>query len=131
MSHEDDEIVYTLYEQGRQRLDGGNYGAAAEVLELAIEREPTKASLHEALGRAYFASARVDAARAEFERAVEIDPSDAYAHFGIGRCFERQGRLAEAAKHYKLASALSDRHDYRTALSRVLSRLEPEAPPPV
>jgi tetratricopeptide (TPR) repeat protein len=121
---ESDDIVYALYEQGRQRLAGGNPQAAAEILELAIQREPAKASLHEALGRAYFASSRVDQARDEFLRAVEINPSDDYAHFGVGRCFERQGRLAAAAKHYKLACALSDRHDYRAALDRVLERLE-------
>ncbi len=118
-----DELVYALYQQGHSRLRGGNYGAAAEVLELAVEREPTKASLHEALGRAYFASARIAKARAEFLRAVEIDPSDDYAHFGVGRCFEREGRLPDAAKHYKLACALADRDDYRSALARVRERL--------
>jgi tetratricopeptide (TPR) repeat protein len=124
VSQSGDDIVYALYEQGRQRLAGGNPQGAAEILELAIEREPEKASLHEALGRAYFASSRVEQARDEFQRAVDIDPSDDYAHFGVGRCFERQGRLPEAAKHYKLACALADRHDYRAALDRVLGRLE-------
>ncbi len=123
MGQSNDELVYSLYQQGRRRLDGGNPSGAAEVLELAVEHEPSKASLHEALGRAYFASSRVEQAREEFQLAVDINPSDDYAHFGIGRCFERQGRLSEAAKHFKLACALSDRHDYRTALSRVLERL--------
>ena len=124
MSNDNDELVYSLYEQGRQRLDGGNPAGAAEVLELAVEHEPEKASLHEALGRAYFASSRVDQARTEFERAVQINPTDDYAHFGIGRCHERQGRLPDAAKHYKLACALSDRADYRQALDRVQTRLD-------
>ena len=124
MTERNDDIVYALYEQGRQRLDGGNPQGAAEILELAIQHEPTKASLHEALGRAYFASSRVEQARGAFERAVEIDPSDDYAHFGVGRCYEREGRLPEAAKHYKLACALSDRHDYLTALNRVLERMD-------
>ena len=124
MGNDNDELVYSLYEQGRQRLDGGNPTGAAEVLELAVEHEPAKASLHEALGRAYFASSRVEQAREEFELAVQIDPSDDYGHFGIGRCYERQGRLREAAKHYKLACALSDRADYRQALDRVQSRLQ-------
>ncbi|MGH3665941.1 MAG: tetratricopeptide repeat protein [Egibacteraceae bacterium] len=118
-----EERIYALYEQGRQRLDRGNYIAAAEVLELAVEQEPAKASLHEALGQAYFKSARVDQARGEFECALEIDPSDDYAHFGVGRCFERQGRLNDAAKHYKLACALADRSDYQVALDRILERL--------
>ena len=115
--------VYALYQQARSRLADGNAGAAAEVLELAVQQEPHKASLHETLGRAYFASARVDRARAEFERALEIDPSDAYAHFGVGRCYERQGKLPDAAKHFKLACALADRHAYHDALSRVLQQL--------
>lgn len=122
MSHDDD-FVYALYEQGCARLDGGQFSAAAEVLELAVEREPSKASLHEALGRAYFASARVEQARGEFQRAVDLNPSDDYAHFGVGRCYERQGRWSDAAKHYKLACALAPRPDYRSALDRVLEHL--------
>jgi len=116
--------VYSLYEQARDHLASGNPRGAAEVLELALEHEPSKASLHEALGRAYFASARVAKARNEFEAALAIDPSDAYAHFGVGRCFEREGKLPDAAKHYKLACALADRADYRSALDRVLARLD-------
>lgn len=117
--------VYALYQQAQSRLADGNARGAAEVLELAVEHEPHKASLHETLGRAYFASARVERARAEFARALEIDPSDPYAHFGVGRCYERQGRLPDAAKHFKLACALADRDDYREALTRVQQRLEP------
>ena len=124
MSESADDMVYALYQQGRERLAGGNPQGAAEILELAIEREPETASLHEALGRAYFASSRVEQARDEFQRAVDINPSDDYAHFGVGRCFEREGRLSDAAKHYKLACALSDRPDYREALNRVLDRLD-------
>jgi tetratricopeptide (TPR) repeat protein len=123
MSEDNTELVYSLYEQGCRRLEAGNPAGAAEVLELAVEHEPAKASLHEALGRAYFASARIEQARDAFEQAVAINPSDDYAHFGVGRCYERQGRLADAAKHFKLACALSGRTDYSTALNRVLARL--------
>lgn len=116
--------VYALYQHARSRLARGNASGAVEVLELAVQQEPRKASLRETLGRAYFASARVDRARAEFEQALDIDPSDAYAHFGVGRCFERQGRLPDAAKHFKLACALADRKPYRDALVRVQHRLD-------
>lgn len=124
MGDDNAELVYSLYEQGCRRLAAGNPSGAAEVLELAVEHEPAKASLHEALGRAYFASARIEQARNEFEQAVAINPSDDYAHFGVGRCYERQGRHADAAKHFKLACALSERADYRAALNRVLERLD-------
>lgn len=115
--------VYELYRQGRQRLDGGDAVAAAEVLELAVELQPQQASLHEALGRAYFATSRVARARAQFEHALELHPTDDYAHFGVGRCYEREGRLGDAAKYYKLALALAPRRDYREALDRVQERL--------
>jgi Flp pilus assembly protein TadD len=120
---EGDELVWSLYEQGQARLQGGEPAAAAEVLELAVEREPHKASLREALGRAYYAASRVEPARAQFQSALDLNPSDDYAHFGLGCCLERQGRLPDAAKHFKLAVALSDRAEYRQALGRVLSRL--------
>lgn len=119
-------LVYDLYQQGRERLDQGQAVAAAEVLELAVEHEPQKASLYEILGRAYFASGRLSSARTAFVQALELDPTDAYAHFGVGRCCERQGHLAEAVTCYRLASALSPRPDYSAALARVLARLDPD-----
>lgn len=122
----DAELVYDLYRQGHQRLEVGDAVGAAEVLELAAEREPGKASLHEALGRAYFASSRVARARGAFVRALELDPTDHYAHFGVGRCYEREGRRAEAATYYKLANVLAPKPDYADALARVT----PEPRPP-
>ncbi|MPZ89622.1 MAG: tetratricopeptide repeat protein [Nitriliruptorales bacterium] len=122
MTQEPQPTTYDLYEQGRARLENGNAAGAAELLELAVEQEPEKASLHEALGRAYFATAHLTWAREQFERALELHPTDDFAHFVIGRCFERQGRLAEAAKYYKLACALAPREDYTTALARVRDR---------
>lgn len=115
-------LVYDLYRQGRDRLDAGDPVGAAEILELAVEREPGKASLHEALARAYFATARVDKARRAFGRVLELDPTDHYAHFGIGRCMERDSRHAEAATSYRLAQALAPRPVYAEALDRVLAR---------
>lgn len=117
-------FVYDLYQQGRRHLERGNANAAAEVLELAVEHEPEQASLHELLGRAYFGTARISRAREEFSRALDLDPTDAYAHFGVGRCFEREGNLPQAAKFYKLACALEERADYRSALGRVRDRLD-------
>lgn len=119
---ESPELVYSLYQEARSRLSAGHAGSAVELLELAVEHEPRKASLRETLGRAYFALSRVTRARSQFEEALALDPSDDYAHFGVGRCYERQGRLPEAAKHYKLACALADRQGYRDALRRVRLR---------
>jgi len=115
--------VYDLYQQGVARLADGNAAAAAEILELAVEAEPRKASLREALARAYFATQHVTRAREQFEEALALDPTDDYAHFCAGRCHERQGELRPAVKHYRLALALSGREDYADALARVEQRI--------
>ena len=123
MGEDPDGAVYEWYRQAHRRLAGGDAAGAAEVLELAVEHEPAKASLYETLGRAYFASAAPTRAREAFERALELDPTDDYAHFGVGRCHERLGHLGAAAKFYKLACALAPRDDYAVALARVQARI--------
>jgi Flp pilus assembly protein TadD len=115
-------LVYDLYREASGRLADGNLGGAAELLELAVEREPEQASLREALGRAYFGRGRVRQAREQFEHALALQPSDDYAHFGLGRCYERMGDLVQARKYYRLACALSQRPEYVSALARVLAR---------
>ncbi len=116
--------VYDLYQQGLGLLRARQAVAAVEVLELAVESEPSSKALHEALGRAYFLAARVPRAQAEFEQVLQLDPTDDYAHFGAGRCHERLGRLRPAVKHYRMACALAPRADYVDALARVEERLD-------
>ena len=118
----DEDTTYALYREGCDRLTTGDPRGAAEVLELVVQREPEQASIYETLARAYYATARVQRARWAFEEALARDPSDAYAHFGVGRCHERLGRFDAAEGHYKLACALSPRHDYRDALVRLRAR---------
>jgi Tfp pilus assembly protein PilF len=115
--------VYDWYQEGCRRLQRGNARGAAEILELAVEREPGKASLREVLARAYFATSRVRLARDEFCEALALDPTDDYAHFGVGRCHERLGDLAAAAKYFRLACAMAPKPDYQDALNRVETRL--------
>lgn len=115
--------VYEWYQEGCRRLQRGNPGGAVEILELAVEREPGKASLREVLARAYFATSRVRRARDEFSEALALDPTDDYAHFGVGRCHERLGNLPAAAKYFRLACAMAPKPDYREALDRVETRL--------
>ena len=115
--------VYEWYQEGCRRLREGNARGAAEILELAVEREPEKASLREILARAYFATSRVRLARDEFSQALALDPTDDYAHFGVGRCHERLGDLRAAAKYFRLACAMAPKPDYEDALQRVETRL--------
>jgi tetratricopeptide (TPR) repeat protein len=123
---DDRESAYDLFQRGHALLDGHHFAQAAIVLERANRVEPGKASILEALGRAYFNSGQAEAGRATFEALLEIDPSSHYAHYAIGQCLKRLGQIDRARTHLRLAAALSpDEPLYGGALGR----LPPTRPP--
>lgn len=114
------ESAYELLQRGQSLIAERHHAQAAIVLERADRLEPSKASILEALGQAYFNSNQPDRARETFERLLELDPSSHYAHFGLGQSLKRLGRRAEAGTHLRLAVALSpDTPLYRDALARL------------
>jgi len=114
------ESTYALYQRGTALLDQAHYFQAAIVLEHARDHEPDKASIREALARAYYSSGRPDRAREEFEAALEIEPANDYAHFGLALCLERSGDIAGARGHAKLAVVMRpEDENYRRALERI------------
>ena len=86
------ERVYELFQKGSALLESGDFAAAAIPLEQARDLEPDKTSIREALGRAYFRSARFEQAREEFAAVVERSPVDHYSHFCLGRSLEKTGQ---------------------------------------
>ena len=114
------EHVYDLFMRGSDLLERGDYQAAAIPLEKARAYEPDKASIREALGRAYFHAGRYAAARDEFAAVVETSPVNDFAHFCLGRSLEKTGRRVEARRHLALAACLRpDRADYRAYRDRL------------
>jgi tetratricopeptide (TPR) repeat protein len=114
------ETAYELLQRGQSLLASHHHAQAAIVLERADRLEPRKASILEALGRAYFNSGQHEPARATFERVLEIDPSAPYAHYALGQSLKRLGRREEAGTHLRIAVALSpDSTLYRDALARL------------
>lgn len=128
----DRETAYELFQRGSRMLADRHPGAAAVLLERALALEPGKASILEALGRAYFNSGQHEPARATFERVLELDPSAPYAHYALGQSLKRLGRRGEAGTHLRMAVALSpDTALYRDALERLglegrVTRPDPE-----
>ena len=117
---EDGETAYELLQRGQALLEARHHAQAAIVLERADRLEPGKASILEALGRAYFNSNQPDRAWEAFERLIELDPSAHYAHFALGQSLKRLGRRDEAGTHLRLAVALSPGTElYRNALARL------------
>jgi tetratricopeptide (TPR) repeat protein len=117
---DDRESAYELLQRGQALLKQRHFAQAATVLERADREEPDKASILEALGRAYYNSGQHDRSRATFERVLELDPSAHYAHFALGQSLKQLGRRDEARTHLRLAVALSPTSKvYAGALARL------------
>ncbi len=97
------ESAYALLRKGRRLLEAGEVWQAATVLERARALEPGKGSVRETLGRAYYRTGRIRAAKKEFEAALTIDPVNDYAHFCLALCLARLDRKEEALGHIKMA----------------------------
>jgi tetratricopeptide (TPR) repeat protein len=114
------ESAYELFRRGTELLDARHPGAAAVILERAARLEPGKASILEALGRAYYAQGQHALAAARFEEIVGANPLADYAHFGLGLSRERLGDARAARAHLRMAVILRpESEDYRRALARV------------
>ena len=121
------ESAYELLQRGQALLEARHHAQAAIVLERADRLEPGKASIIEALGRAYFNSGQHELALGAFERVLELDPSAHYGHYALGQSLKQLGRRDEAGTHLRMAVALNPRSTlYRNALDR----LGPDATPP-
>ena len=108
------ESTFTLYRRGIELLADEDYEHASEQLERAARRAPEKASIREALGRAYFRLGRFAQAAVEFSAVVEAHQVNDYAHFCLGRALSMTGEKARARHHLALACNLRpDRGDYR------------------
>lgn len=111
--------VYDLYQKGTRLLADGHFHQATIPLARAAAAEPTKASIREALARAYFRSANFESAAVEFGAVVDLAPTNDFALFGLGRSLLQLGRSAEALKPLALAACLCpNRHDYRAYRDR-------------
>jgi len=111
MQHDD---TYDLFQQGRAHLDRGDNAQATVALEKAKRREPDKASIREALGRAMFHAQHYEGAAEEFRAIASSAPTNDYALFCLGRSMQQLGRHREACQPLALACSLRpEREDYR------------------
>ncbi len=116
------EGAYELFRRGSRLLAEHHPGAAAVLLERCLALEPGKASILEALGRAYFNQGAHAAAAERFQSIVNDYPLDDYAHFGLGLSRARLGDARRAERHLRMAVFLKpDNEDYRRALQRFLN----------
>jgi Flp pilus assembly protein TadD len=115
-----DDNLYSLYRKGVELLEDGSFGEATVPLAEVARQAPEKASVREALGRAYFRNRQFEEAAAEFEAVVDRQPVNDFAHFCLGRALSLTGERERARHHLALASNLRpDRRDYRLYRDRL------------
>jgi tetratricopeptide (TPR) repeat protein len=114
------ESAYELFQRGSRMLAEHHPGAAAVLLERCLALEPGKASILEALGRAYFDQGEHRRAAVQFQAIVDANPLADYALFGLGLSLVRLGDRSAGRRHLRMAVFLKpENEDYRRALQRV------------
>jgi tetratricopeptide (TPR) repeat protein len=120
MDQDSRDSAYDLFQRGSRLLAEHHPAAAALVLERCLALEPGKASILEALGRAYFEKGEPAEAAARFQAIIDADPLAHYAHFGLGLSRLRLGDVRAGRRHLRWAVFLRPEiEDYRQALRRV------------
>jgi tetratricopeptide (TPR) repeat protein len=119
MPADERETAYELFQRGSRLLGDHHPGAAAVLLERCLALEPGKASILEALGRAYFDQGDHVRAAERFQAIVDDNPLADYAHFGLGLARARLGDRRAAGRHLRMAVFLKpENEDYQRALRR-------------
>ena len=119
MPADERETAYELFQRGSRLLTDHHPGAAAVLLERCLALEPGKASILEALGRAYFEQGDHGRAAERFQAIVDDNPLADYAHFGLGLARARLGDRRTAGRHLRMAVFLKPQNeDYQRALRR-------------
>lgn len=120
MDPDERESAYELFRRGSELLAEHHPGAAAVILERCLALEPRKASIREALARAYFEQGAHGKAADIFQAIVDADPLAHYAHFGLGMSRTRLGDRSAGRRHLRMAVFLKpENEDYRRALRRL------------
>jgi Flp pilus assembly protein TadD len=115
-----DDNLYSLYRKGVELLEDGSFGEATVPLAEVARQAPEKASVREALGRAYFRNRQFEEAATGFEAVVDRQPVNDFAHFCLGRALSITGERERARHHLALASNLRpERRDYRLYRDRL------------
>ncbi|HSX66839.1 tetratricopeptide repeat protein [Nocardioides sp.] len=92
---------------------------ALELIDAALEDEPTNRGLRSLRAWAYLMRAQLQKAEAELRVLVEEVPDDDWARHALGRALERQSRYADALPHLRLAAAMTGDPEHDAAVLRV------------
>ncbi|WP_112241817.1 tetratricopeptide repeat protein [Kribbella monticola] len=95
------------YGIGQQYFDERDYRGAIRALLPIVEETPEDVGTRLLLARAYFHSALLKPAAEHLQEVIDRAPTESYAHLMMARTLERLSRPDEAAKHRRIAAALT------------------------
>ena len=103
---------HTLYREGVNKYDAGNYEGAVEDLNQAIGLNPKNALAYNKRGDAYYRLGDYEQAQADSSQAILLNPQDANAYFDRGFAFSELGKYKEAIADYTQAIKLNSEDAY-------------------
>lgn len=105
----DQRLGFTRYEADaayRRALEAyrkGDFDAALDLLNAALDAQPGRSELLAARGLVYLEDGEKERARADFEAALKAFPYEMLAHYGLGALAYREGRWEQALDHFTQA----------------------------
>ncbi|MCC5660667.1 tetratricopeptide repeat protein [Nostoc sp. XA010] len=102
----------TLYQEGVNKYEAGNYEGAVKDLNQAIELDPKNALAYNKRGDAYYRLGDYEQAQADSSQAISLNPQDANAYFDRGFAFSELGKYKEAIADYTQAIKLNSKDAY-------------------
>lgn len=102
----------TLYQEGVNKYEAGNYEGAIEDLNQAIKLEPQNALAYNRRGDAYYRLGDYEQAQADSSQAILLNPQDANAYFDRGFAYSELGKYKEAIADYNQAIKLNPQNAY-------------------
>lgn len=90
-----------LVQQSAEHLRNKEFTKAREVLERALQIEPSSGLIHFRLGLAYSELGNNEAALKEYFTSLELQPHIAVAKYNIGNCYQGLGDLDKAREWFE------------------------------
>ncbi|MGV0108007.1 hypothetical protein NSTCB13_06917 [Nostoc sp. DSM 114160] len=102
----------TLYQEGVNKYESGNYEGAVADFNQVIELDPQNALAYNRRGDAYYRLGDYEQAQTDSSQAILLNPQDANAYFDRGFAFSALGKYKEAIADYTQAIKLNSKDAY-------------------
>ncbi len=96
-------LAFEPYDKGIEKLREGEFNAALDLAQQAIEKAPEQPPFYRLKGDALLGLERYESARAALNDALERDPEYVLANISLGRLAMAQERHAEAERQFQTA----------------------------